>query len=181
MIISKNMETIGKVRVSEVQIKRKCSLRIEKKCNRKEIKRAQLHVPSEYFLSSRKYYLYSCTYLNNFPSRSTASSDTKCWLSLFENLVKGFLECRPKIPSKWGSSSRSYLSKYSNKSSVPKTWKSEKWKVRKKLSWDWYVDSDQSPLGTARAINQLWQTTASIQTTHNIMTSPEDNRYDSQR
>ena len=62
-------------------------------------------------------------YLKSLPNKSTASSDTKCWLSFVENRISGFLECRPKIPSKCGSSSRSYLSKYSNKSSVPNTYK----------------------------------------------------------
>ena len=51
------------------------------------------------------------SYLSSLSSRSTASGETRCWLSLFKNLDHGLRVCRPRMPSKCGSSSRLYLSR----------------------------------------------------------------------
>ena len=61
------------------------------------------------------------SYLNNLSRKSIASLLTNRWFSELTKLCQLFLGNLPRTSSYWGSSSISYRSRYSKRSSVPRT------------------------------------------------------------
>jgi hypothetical protein len=74
-------------------------------------------------------YIYACEYTCMYNLKCMCMQDYLSCLSLYIYIhtyiyiyIYIYITYLPRIPSKWGSSSRSYLSRYSNSSSVPKTY-----------------------------------------------------------